>query len=270
MNTRPVFAASVAAACMLFAAAGCSKKEEDNLDPVGAGDPVPVTVRLMEYDTIPDDTIVFDLSAMATVTVDGADAVPLSELIPTTLIPPYDNRTPDDTTDDIDRRPLYAYRVIGSDGYSAHESRGESDNSWKHMELGGISTDGTRAIFDPSLGLPGRYSVDNVAAIEIYRMVEVIHDTDTVMVELAEQTTTDLGGDTVAVALTEIVSAVPAPRSRGFTIAALDGFTGISPFAYDTLQTGYWLLAQDQTLFDPDLGGRSRIRYVRRIEAAVN
>ncbi len=270
MYARPVIIATAAVVCMLCAATGCSKKEEDNLDPVGANDPVPVTVRLMEYDEVVDDSTVFDLSTMATVSVDGVEAVPFTELITTTLIPPLDNRTPDDTTDDIDRRPLYAYRVIGSDDYSAHESKGEPDNRWEHMESGGISTAGTRAVFDPRFGLSGCYGVDNVAVIEIYRMVDVIHDTDTVMVELAERTVTDLGGDTAAVALAEIVSVVPDPQTCSFTIAALDGFTGISPIDYDTLQTGYWLLAQDQTLFDPDLGGRSRIRDVKRIEAAAN
>ncbi|MBD3239531.1 MAG: hypothetical protein GF331_03025 [Chitinivibrionales bacterium] len=270
MDVRQVPAATVALACVLCLVAGCSKKEESNLDPVGATDPIPLTVRLMEYDTTVDDSLVLDLSTMATVTVDGVKAVPFPELITTTLITPYDNRTPDDTTDDIDRRPLYAYRVIGADGYSAHESRGEPDNRWEHMALGGISTAELQAVFDPGLGLSRRYNVDNVAAIEIYRMVDVVHDTDTVMVELAEQTTVDLGGDSVAVELTEIVAVLASPQTYRYTLTAVDGYSGISPIAYDTLQTGYWLLAQDHTLFVPDLGGPSRIRHVQRIEATVD
>lgn len=258
---------TVVSACLVLLTA-CSKNEDDGLDPIGGGDPIEIVVRLMEYDTIADDSVVFDISTMTTVTVDSVEVVPLSLLVTTDLIPMYDNGTPDNDSDDIDRRALYGYRIIGSDGFSAHVSRGEEDNRWEHMEMGGISLDEVKSVFDPSLGLPGRYGVSGVAAIEIYRMFDLVSDTDTTMIELAEQEDTTWN-DTAAVALQTLVATLDSPESYAYTIAAIDDYTGISPIAYDTLTTGYWLLEEDRTQFEPDLGGRSRIRLVKMIEAAM-
>lgn len=258
------FAGWCALAVLVAAMVGCSKKENG----VSAGDGVTIEVRLMEYDAVVDTSISFELSDMPANDFDGETGVPLTEFVPLQLIPMNDGGTPDDASDDTDRRDLYAYRIIGADGYNVHDAKGYDDQRWNELQNGYIGLDSHRANFDESLGLAGSYRVTEVAAIEIYRKAEIVISGSPQLVELADLATTTFQ-DQPAVALTVLLADVPSPETYQYSIVAVDGYTGLSPFSWVQIQGGYWLLDSNRTAFDPDLGGKSRIRDVRSIEVVA-
>jgi hypothetical protein len=249
---------------LLVVITGCSKKEKG----VEPGEGLSIEVRLMGYDAVADTTLSFELGDMRTENFDGEKGVPLVEFVPLELIPMYDKKTPDDPLDDIDRRPLYAYRIKGADGYNVHDNKGYDDQRWSELQNGYIGQESRRAEFDESLGLAGAYRVTDVAVIEVYRKVEIVMADGSALAELADFPAITFQGER-SVALVELLREVSSPESYSYKIVAVDGYTGISPFTWEQVQTGYWLLASDRTGFDPDLGGKSKIRYVRSIEVVA-
>ncbi|MFH1010490.1 MAG: hypothetical protein V1784_04550, partial [bacterium] len=119
---------------------GCSK-EEDN--PSGPSAPSEAYLWIFfEGDSI---RILFE--DLPKIDADGEEAIQLSAFVDTTLIPKYVDR------DSVryDARPLYAYQIIGADGFSASGNRGYPDNIWEHMTLGYILVSTKRAIFPDEL-----------------------------------------------------------------------------------------------------------------------
>ena len=244
----------------------CSKKEKDN-NGLGPGEGLSIKVQLIEYNTAVG-SMNFELSDMKTVDFDGQKAIPLADFVPLELILMYDNGTPEDPSDDIDRRSLYAYRIIASDGYSVHDAKGYPDQRWTELEQGYILQETARAEFDPSLALENAYRVRDVATIDIYRKVEIWTPDDTMFVELADFTPTTFEGEP-ALELGDLLALIDAPEGYQYNIVAVDDFKGRSPFTWEEIQTGYWLLDSNRMQFDPDLGGKSRIKDVKDIEVVA-
>jgi hypothetical protein len=105
---------------------GCSK---DNNNVSG-----PSTSNASIWIHLNGDSIEIFFSALPKIDADGEEAIQLSEFVDTTLIPMFEDR------DGIfyDARPLYAYQIVGADGFSASGNQGYLDNTWDHMMLGYI------------------------------------------------------------------------------------------------------------------------------------
>ncbi|MBD3422703.1 MAG: hypothetical protein GF398_21525 [Chitinivibrionales bacterium] len=221
-----------------------------------------VVVNLMEYDEALDrsETVAFD--NVQSTTVDNREVIYFSEIISSDLIPKYDNKTPDDASDDYDRRPLYAYRITGSDGYNTHDRKAEPDLTWDTLQLGYLAKENRNAGYDDGLGLPNMYYVDDVATIGVYRKIDVISPDTSYMVELA-----DLNSDTVAgesaVSLTSLMAGVASPETNSFSIEAIDGYK--KDFTWAQIQTGSLMLDSDRMHFDPGLGGGAEIVNILKI-----
>jgi len=231
-------------------------------------DGLSVTVSLMGYDTVPDQSVTCNFDDYTSTTVDGREVVAIPNFITTTLIPKYDNKTPENPADDIDRRPIFGYRLVGSDGFSAHVNKGANDQIWDHMLGGYLAVDTRDACFEASLALPKYYSVKDIEIIEIYRKIDVILPDTSFQMEPAELTQTTFNGE-AAVALTTLLGKVSSPETFKYNFGAIDNFSKDSTFTYSQMQAGYLLLQSDKLLFSPDLGGWSKIKNVLKITATL-
>ena len=233
-----------------------------------------IVVRLKEADSaIVIDSIVQKFSDMATVDLGGGIlAIKMTDFIPNTLITSYIDKN----SVSWDRRVLYGYRVIGSDNFSPHTKidsttgRPLDDLNWGYMQHGYIKKDSRDVAFDGSVSLRGAYRVKDVAAIEIYRKIDVNVDSagsqTACQIRLAEMPKYAFPDSTnaPAVKLSDILSMLSGGDST--TITGIDGYTGNHRYALTQIQNGYWIVALDQTKFNPDLGGSYRIKYVDSID----
>jgi hypothetical protein len=246
----------------------CSKNPDDTDD-----NGLSIVVRLMEADSaVVTDSIVQKLSAMATVDLGGGIlGIKMTDFIPNTFIKPY----VDKNTVSWDRRVLYGYRIAGSDGFSPHiridsaTGRPLEDLNWESLQHGFIKKDSRDAAYDSTLFLRGAYRVKDVAAIELYRKIDVSMDSagnqTTRQIRLAEMPKYTFPDSTSAlsVKLPDVLTMLIDGDST--TITGVDGYYGNRCFTWTQIQTGFWIEAIDQTKFNPDLGGSSRIKYVGSI-----
>jgi hypothetical protein len=201
-----------------------------------------------------DTTIVEkDFADMTPVTFEEENAIRISDFI--------DIAVEEDTL-----YQLYAYRIIGSDGFYAHTSPGYPDNSWEEIQMGYLLTANRNAVWEPSLELVSRYFVDDVDSIRFIRQFDIVSQTDTTPVKI-EDVPTVLLEDTLCIKLTDIVliadSQFVPDTSATYTLIAADGFS--VDFSGVEFDTGYWSLVSQKTKFVPDLGGSSRIKGLESI-----
>jgi hypothetical protein len=176
-----------------------------------------------------------------------------------------------------ERPAIYAYRIIGSDGFYAH-MKGSPDNAWEHMQKGYLKLSNRKAAFDPSLGLEGRYYVKDVAGIELLRKIETRfagdgHLTFFLIAEMETALYSDPGDDFYdgrsGVKLADFVDTlISAPEEYSYDLVSIAGEK--RRFSWAELQTGWWILDLDLTKFYPDLGPDSRIPYLQSIELIPN
>lgn len=199
----------------------------------------------------------FDL--LEKVIFEGDQAIRLSDFIDSTI---------------TDYPQIYAYRVIGSDGFYA-ATKGSPDNVWDHMQKGYLKLDNRRAVFDPSLDLLGRYYVKDVEAIELLRKIETRFEEeedftfslimDMIVATYLDSTDSFYDGRP-GIKLSDFIidSLTPAPENYTYTLLSAEGDQRV--FSWFELQTGWWLLNLDVTKFFPDLGADSRIIHLQTIE----
>ncbi|MBN1129890.1 MAG: hypothetical protein JXA71_12935 [Chitinispirillaceae bacterium] len=243
--------------------------------PVEPGDDsASIVVRLMGADsTIVSDSVVVSLSSLSSIDLSGEAAVKMEDLITSAFIPPYIDKN----NVSWDKRELYGFRVIGADGFSPHQKsdqttgRTADDLTWEQVRHGYVKKDSRNVAFDASITLPGMYKIKEMAAIELYRKIDLLIDTgttaSTVQVRLAEMPKTDFDG-ALSAKLADILAPVASPDSLKFYATALDNYAGMSPFSWAQMQTGYWISTTDRLGFEPDLGGQSKISYVKSIRVA--
>ncbi len=215
-----------------------------------------------------DSTQVY-LNDLPSIDVDGEEAVRLDEFVDTSIVHMYVDK--DDNQHDA--RFLYAYRIVGDDGFSASK-KGYPDNTWDQMPLGYILKSTRRVMFpDEAIDLPGAYNVKETRYIHVLRKFDVIAADTSAFYELADMPVVQVENFEAvtedAVRLSDFVSELIAdPASHSYNITALDGYGTIDPMTWEELQTGYWLLETEKTIFtDPDLNtGRYRLRVLRQIE----
>ncbi len=197
----------------------------------------------------------FDL--MEKVEFEGEQAIRLSDFIDSVI---------------TERPAIYAYRVVGSDGFYAH-MKGSPDNLWEHMQKGYLKLSNRRAAFEQSLGLEGRYYVKDVAGIELLRKIETrFEGDDNFGFSLIAETETATYSDPQdlfydgrsGVRLADFVDTLTsAPEDYSYDLVSVAGEK--RSFSWAELQTGWWLLDLDLTKFYPDLGPDSKIPYLQTI-----
>lgn len=211
------------------------------------------------------DSTAVPYEGLETIDADGEEAIRLSEFISTALIPPFE--------DTYDTRVLYAYRIVGDDGFSA-SVKGYPDNTWDQMELGHIMTASRNVVFpDDEIDLPGAYNVKEASHIYVYRKIDVVLPDTTVFHELKDMTEVQVeyeGEMVPAVSLGEFADlSVDDPSGYHYNMEAVDGFGPSSPMTWAEFQTGYWLLEEEKTYFtDPELTDQSRykLKALEKIE----
>ena len=178
----------------------------------------------------------------------------------------------------ITRRPeIYAYRVIGSDGFYA-ALKGSPDNVWEHMQKGYLKLSNRKAAFDQTLGLPGRYSVRDVASIELLRKIETKFEDeeefsflviDDMEMGTYSDPTDDFYDGRAGIRLSDFIdTSTVASEDYAYNLVSVQGQQKL--LSWSELQTGWWLSDLDLTKFFPDLGPDSRIPYLQTIELTHN
>jgi hypothetical protein len=202
-------------------------------------------------------------------TADGEDAIQLSSFIDTSLIPPYYDKN----SNSYDSRSLYCYEIAGDDGFSASENRGYPNNIWDELKLGHILISGRRVIFpDDKIDLAGAYNVKSARHIHIYRKLDLSFTDSTLCVELRKitpiQVTNPDNNLEEAISLKDAVAyMVAVPDNFQYNILSLDNFGPSEDMSWTQLQTGYWLLSSEKTMFaDTSLsGGKYKVKVLEKI-----
>lgn len=198
----------------------------------------------------------FDL--LEKVTFEGDEAVRLSDFVDS-IITIYPQ--------------IYAYRVIGSDGFYAAK-KGSPDNVWKHMQKGYLKLNNRKAAFDRSLELEGRYYVKDVASIELLRKIETKFKEDeefsfSLIIDMDVATYFDSAeafyNGRPGVKLSDFVDTLTSnPEDYTYNLISASGEE--KAFSWSELKTGWWLVGLDMTKFFPDLGVDSRLAHLQTIE----
>jgi hypothetical protein len=244
--------------CLAFML-GCSK---DDNNPAGSSEPGALWIHM------DGDSTEILFSEMPKIVVDGEEAIQLGEFIDTTLIPMFDDG---DTL--WDARTLYAYQIMGADGFSASGSRGYLDNTWDQMALGYIVVSTGRVIFpDELIDLPGAYNVSDVASIYFNRKFDVNTPDTLSFVEFKDiasvEVTNHDGEPEDALPLKDFVEPLVAtPGDYQYNIRSLDNFGPEEEMTWAQFQTGYWLLTSQRTIFtDTSLtGGSYKLKVLEKI-----
>jgi len=172
---------------------------------------------------------------------------------------------------------IFVYRIIGSDGFYA-ERKGYGDNTWYHLQHGYLRLDTKLAIFEDGLeGIVKGHGVKDVAEIEILRKINVTAQTsllDTSAVYLIDDLTeviysnaeeAEYDGEK-GVKLSEIIGLLTdTPESFYYKLEGADGWISPLEFTWAEMQTAYFLTDMEKSKFNPDLGGKSRIRNLSNI-----
>lgn len=232
------------AVLLLHVAYGCSRPTKPKSDFL--------TVKLGKL------TFVRYFDLLEKVTFEGDEVIRLADLIDSTM---------------TDFPQIYAYRVIGSDGFYAAK-KGSPDNIWEHIQKGYLKLSDRKATFERSLGLAGRYYVKDVASIELLRKIDTKFEEKeessfSLIVDMKVTTYLDSAeafyNGRAGIKLSELIDTLTStPEEYSYNLMSASG--GEKEFSWSEFQTGWWLLGLDLTKFSPDLGIDSKISYLQTIE----
>ena len=245
--------------CLAFML-GCSK---DDNNPSGS---TPTDASIWIHMDGDSTEILF--SGLPKIDVDGEEAIQLNEFVDTTLIPVFD-----DGVTLWDARSLYAYQIIGADGFSASGGQGYLDNRWEEMALGHIVLFTGRAIFpDELIDLAGAYNVSDVVSIHVHRKFDVNTPDTLSFVEFKDVVSVEVtnhdGEPEDAFPLKDFVEPLTAtPGDYQYNIRSLDDYGPDEEMTWAQFQTGYWLLTSQRTIFtDTSLtSGSYKLKVLKEI-----
>ncbi len=214
------------------------------------------------------DSIKIEFEGLPKIDADGEEAIQLSSFITTSLVQPYQDKN----GNLHDTRRLYSYQIVGDDGFSA-SVKGYSNNTWEHLTLGHLLTKTRQVVFpDDKIDLAGAYNVKLARHIYIHRKLDISTPDTTAFIELRTITPTSVtnteGVTEAAVPLMSAITKILAgPENRQFSLVALDGYQPPTDLTWEQLQTGYWLLTSEMTLFtDPAVNtGKYRLKVLEKI-----
>jgi hypothetical protein len=188
---------------------------------------------------------------------EGAETIRLSDFIDSAI---------------TDHPRIYAYRIIGSDGFYA-ALKGSPDNTWEHMQKGYLKLSDRKATFEPTLGLIGRYYVRDVASIELLRKIDTKlgeeKDTTFLIIDMEVETYSDPQDEFYdgrrGIRLSDFVEPLTSsPDNYSYNLMSVQGDQ--KAFSWSEIQTGWWLVDLDLIKFSPDLGPNSRIPRLLKVE----
>jgi len=156
---------------------------------------------------------------------------------------------------------LYAYRIIGADGYYP-ALKGVPDNIWEQMSYGYLKIEIKKVVFDPILNLPGKYNVKDMETIQLLRKIDTkLASTDSSIFLLVDS----LSGGQDTISLVRFIEPfTTTPQNYSYKLIGVDGTERL--FSWAEIQTGRWVISQDLTRFNPDLGSSSHIFHLKMIE----
>jgi len=261
--------------CLMFAGLiviGCDNGDDndDNNNPPAESEYL--------WIVLDDDSVKMVFDSLPKITIEGEQVIRLNEFVTAAFIPPY----VDNDGNPHDSRVQYGYRIVGEDGFSAHDNRGYPDNTWQHLNYGYVLLSTRRAIFpDDSVDLAGAYNVQNMRWIRLYRKFDVVRPVDVSpdsasFVEFADVTAVTVtnpdGQPESALPLADFVTRIVlAPENYQYNLRSLDDFGPTTDMTWEQLQTGYWLLTTARTMFTDTtlVGGRYRVRVVKELQVAA-
>jgi hypothetical protein len=216
------------------------------------------------------DSAKVNFASLPKIDAGGAEAIQLSEFVDTALIPPYRDKN----GNAYDSRTLFAYQIVGEDGFSASGAKGYPDNIWSHMLLGHILTTTRQVVFpDDKIDLAGAYNVKNSLHIYIHRKLNLEGPDSTMFVELRSLDTVQMenfeGNLENAIPLKDVVLlSVDSTQNYSYNLRTLDDFGPSTSMTWEQFQTGYWLLTSGKTKFtDASLvGGAYKLKVLERIQ----
>jgi len=216
-----------------------------------------------------NDSVKIIFADLSKFSADGEEAIQLSSFVDTSLIHPY----LDKNKVSYDSRSLYAYHIVGEDGFSASGTKGYTNNIWQHLLLGHILTSTRKVIFpDSKIDLAGAYDVKSTRHIYIHRKLDLAFTDSTHFVELSKITpvqVTNLDNNVEqAIRLSDVVAnKVGNPGGFQYNIISLDNYGPTAEMSWEKFQTGYWLLTSEKTMFtDTSLtGGRYKVKVLEKI-----
>lgn len=214
------------------------------------------------------DSIKVEFASLPKIDTDGEEAIQLSSFISTALVQPYQDKN----GNLHDTRRLYSYQIVGDDGFST-TVKGYPNNIWEHLALGHILTKTRQVVFpDDKIDLPGAYNVKFARHIYIHRKFDVVTPESVSFMELRKLTPIPVnnsdGVSELALPLKDFLSPfVSNPESRQYSLVAVDGYQPPTDLTWSQIQTGYWLLTSEITLFtDPALSsGKYKLKVLEKI-----
>lgn len=222
-----------------------------------------------------DDSVKMEFDSLPKITIEGEQVIRLNEFVTTVFVPPY----VDNDGNPHDARAQYGYRIVGEDGFSAHDNRGYPDNTWQHLNYGYVLLATRRAIFpDDSVDLAGAYNVTGMRYIRLYRKFDIVRPADmspdsASFVELTDVTAVTVtnpdGLPESALPLADFITRIVlSPETYQYNMLSLDDFGPTTAMTWAQFQTGYWLLTTARTMFTDTtlVGGRYRVRVLKELQ----
>lgn len=168
--------------------------------------------------------------------------------------------------DSVDYRSLFAYQIVGSDGWSPRQSSNAGyDLSWNQFKAGYlIPTDEGRTYFTDTT-LPHAFRVKYAQTVQLHRKVDVIAPNHS-------QKMVELNGLTIeTIANWDNLNESAVKLSDLLAGATYDSVMFSDPIGYqlvyypNEIAQGYYLLHSEKTLFPTSLGLSNRKNKFKRL-----
>lgn len=164
-------------------------------------------------------------------------------------------------TENTDYRSLYAYEIVGSDGWSPRGSVNAGyDLLWNTFKSGYIVPSDNKKTWFTGDVVPRAFNVKNAAQIRVYRQIGVSGTAEAFVPQelgaLPTHTVTNWNDeDEVAIKLSDLLQGYDGFST--VTLSAADGYS--KTYEADMIADGYYLLTSERTTFpsfndDPDIG----------------
>jgi len=257
----------------------CSEKDDGPTGPGGGGE----TATKPDMAALTQVTLTLTMPTVAELTnytstqitySDGSlvTAYSLDQFVPKLMIDALTN-----ITNTTESRALFAYRMIGSDGYNPWENSTPYDDLlWSVYNQGYlVPSKDFRSFFEESVGIERGYNVKNLQTLALFRTITVVNPTGTeeVIFELGALPTSIQpnynGNDEPAIKISDLITTyiTTTPEAYEYVFTPADNFA-VPPYTWAEVQAGYFSLQLERTTFPtmPDLPNNKRgVRNLMKI-----
>ncbi len=230
----------------------CSEKDDNN-SPVTSNPPVMSAIPAHVL-TVPDETTQYDPTLLEDIQYNDAttQALPLTYFVTKEITDQIVLASSSDTTM---TQKLFAYHLIGKDGYSPR-NKPLNDLTWDQLKSGYLLPSVDYQTYFPSDAIPKAYDVDTISTIKFYRAITVVKpDGEKVLWEISMLDTVTVnnhdGNPETAYNLKDLISSyittTPANYSYVFKDNSTDGYS--QTYTWEEIQDGKWLKYSQKTIF---------------------